>query len=269
MMHWVLAEWWTVSKSWTELWSQLVTAKNILEKFSHSVTLRAGLSKAEIARFQAELPGPLPPEIAEVLACSAGFEVNLGRLLNSRNRVTGPTVVLFTGNGNVALPGVLACPIPLLGDGFGNFWVVDVSPNGAWGAVVFVCHDPPVFVIQARDFACFLDQVLDPEKSDPTYALNYVRNAATTEIWKNDPWLISVQDGRRAQDRVLSRFASQLPEGFCIADLRSLKVGSGFSWGKAGPNAEIRRIGTELLFGVEAKPPGYFAKFFSRHTSNS
>ena len=225
------------------------TPRQALEKFSHTVTLRPGLSEEEVALFQKQLPGPLPLEIRELLIYSAGFDVVSGQLLKSR-RMSGTAPVLFTGSGNVGLS-VLPCPVALLGDGFGNFWVVDVNPSGAWGAILFVCHDPPVIAIQAADLACFLGQVLNPDGSDSKNTLDYIRNAATTRIWKYDPWLVSVRDAQSVPDVVVSKFAEQLPESFCVADLRSKEVGSGFSWGKAGANTDIRRNGADLLFGVE------------------
>jgi len=241
------------------------TPKQILERFSHSVTLRPGLSEKEVARFQKQLPGPLPGEIAELLSYSAGFDVASGQLLKS-SRAGDTARVLFTGSGNVGLS-ILPCPVALLCDGSGNFWVVDVNPSGAWGAVLFVCHDPPVIAIQAADLASFLEQVLHPGGSDSNNTLDYVRNEATTRIWKDDPWLVSVQDARLAPDGTVSKFAEQLPENFRVADLRSMKVGSGFSGGKAGANADIRRNGPELVFGVEQKAAGLLSRIFSRRSS--
>jgi len=243
------------------------TPKQTMEKFSHSVTLRHGLSEGEITRFQIQLPGPLPGEIVELLRYSAGFDVASGQLLKS-SRAGDAAQVLFTGSGDVGLS-IFPCPLALLGDGSGNFWVVDVCLSGAWGAVLFVCHDPPVIAVQAANLASFLDQVLNPGVTDSTNTLDYVRNAATTRIWRDDPWLVSVQDARLAQDSAVSRFAAQLPENFCVADLRSVKVGSGFSWGKAGANADMRRNGSELVFGVEQKTPGFLSRIFSRRSSAS
>jgi hypothetical protein len=171
--------------------------------------------------------------------------------------------MLFTGSGDVGLS-ILPYPVALLGDGCGNFWVVDVNPSGEWGAILFVCHDPPVIAIQAADLASFLSQVLNPGGSDSEKTLDYVRNAATTRIWKDDPWLVSVRDARLVPDTVVSKFAEQLPENFCVADLRSKEVGRGFSWGKAGPNTDIRRNGAELLFGVEQKPPSFLKRVLTR-----
>ena len=238
--------------------------KQTLEKFSRSVTLRPGLSEEDVARFQTQLPGVLPDEIRELLIYSAGFDVASGQLLKS-SRVSDTARVLFTGSGDVGLS-ILPCPIALVGDGYGNFWVVDVNQNGAWGAILFVCHDPPVIAIQAADLADFLSQVLNPGGSDSENTLDYVRNAATTRIWRDDPWLVSVQDARLAHDGAVSKFAEQLPDNYRVADLRSRKVGSGFSWGKAGPRADIRRNGAELVFGVEQKAPGFFSRILSRRS---
>jgi len=240
------------------------TPKQTVEKFANSVTLRPGLSEEEVVRFQKELPGTLPSEIKELLIYSAGFDVASSQLLKS-GRMSDTTRVLFTGGGDVGLS-VLPCPVALFGDGCGNFWVVDVSPSGAWGAILFVCHDPPVIAIQAADLTCFLSQVLNPGGSDSRNTLDYVRNTATTRIWKDDPWVVSVQDARLLRDAVVSKFAEQLPENFCVADLRSMEVGRGFSWGKAGPNTDIRRNGSELLFGVEQKAPSFLKRVLRRST---
>jgi hypothetical protein len=52
------------------------------------------------------------------------------------------------------------------------------SKNGAWGAVFFVSHDPPVIVIQAARLEEFLSQVLDPTRSEPQNAPSHVRKVA-------------------------------------------------------------------------------------------
>jgi hypothetical protein len=45
--------------------------------------------------------------------------------------------------------------VPLLGDGFGNFWILDAEPQDRWTAVLFWCHDPAVVVIQAPALPAF------------------------------------------------------------------------------------------------------------------
>jgi hypothetical protein len=219
------------------------------------------LSEEEVALFQTQLPGALPPDVRELLVYSAGFDI-VSVLKSGRRGRTVP--VILAGSRNIELSNVLPCPVTLLGDGCGNFWVVDVDLTGAWGAILFVCHDPPVIVVQAADLACFLDQVLNPGEGDSKNTLYYVWNAATSLVWKTDPWLVSVRDAQLVPDAALSQFAEQLPQTFCVADLRSKEIGSGFSWGKAGPNTDIRRAGAELLFGVEQKAPSFLKRIFSR-----
>jgi cell wall assembly regulator SMI1 len=241
-----------------------VTPKEILKRFSHVVTLRPGLSEEQIALFQAQLPGPLPLEVKELLAYSAGFETGSSPLVNSsRSKRNSAGTVLFKGNGAVGME-FLPCAVDLLGDGCGNFWVVDVNPNGAWGSIIFVCHDPPVIAIQAEDIASFLFQILEPEQSEPREALKYVHQQAVTRIWREEPWLVPALDARLSQDETIRKCANQLSDSFCVADLRSRKIGSGFSWGKAGPDAAVRRNGSELLFGVQQKTPGLLNRLFSR-----
>jgi SMI1 / KNR4 family (SUKH-1) len=229
------------------------TSKQVLKKFSQRVTLSPGLSREGIAEFQKRLPGPLPNDIRELLGYSAGFHLaSVGSV-----HFAEATDSQFTK----ALP----FAITLLADGSGNFWEVDViSKSGAWGAVFFVSHDPPVIVVQAPDLETFLWQVLDPNQSNPKNALNHVRKVGAARIWKDDPWLILVRDARTVQDPAVSNFAEQLPENFRLADLRSKEIGSGFSWGLAGPNTEVRRDGAELLFGVEERAPSFLKRALTR-----
>jgi hypothetical protein len=42
----------------------------------------------------------------------------------------------------------------------------------------------------------------------------------------------------------------QIPDNFVAADLRSREIGKGFDW---EVDAEIRRCGSELFYGIERK----------------
>lgn len=217
------------------------------------MTLKPGVAREEIAEFQKQLPGPLPDDIRELLVYSAGFDLASVGSVN------------FTGTTDFQFTKALPFAVTLLGDGSGNFWVVDVNgKSGAWGAIFFVSHDPPVLVVQAPELGTFLSQILDPSHNSPKNALNHVRKVSAMRIWKDDPWLISVRDARNVQDPVVSNFAEQLPENFRLADLRPREVGSGFSWGLAGPNAEVRRDEADLLFGVEQKTPSFLKRVLRR-----
>lgn len=240
-----------------------MTPKQILDAYAGIVRLRPGLSRERIAVFEAGLPGPLPSDIKELLAYTEGFELTSARMPISM--VGGSTHVLFTGREDLSFPELIPFPVVLLGDGAGNFWAVDVNPNGTWGVVLFICHDPAVVVIQATDTATFLGQMLDP--NDESNSLEYVMRTATMRIWAEDPWLIPVRDARMVDDPVISRFAMQLSEAFDVIDLRSKEFGKGFAWGKGGPKASILRNGGELLFAVERKRASFLTHMFSSRRS--
>lgn len=225
------------------------TPRQVLEKSSLSAGLLPGASPDQIEKFQQRLLRPLPNEIRDLLEYSTGID------LESIGKVN------FMGATNSQFTEALPFTVALLPDGSGNFWVVDVNgTTGAWGTVFFVSHDPPVIVVQAPELGAFLSQLLDPVHSKPPNALNYVPRVSASQIWKNDPWLIPVRTARTVKDPVVSAFAQQLPESFRLADLRPREIGSGFSWGLAGPNAEVRRHNEDLLFAVEQKTPKFLKR---------
>jgi hypothetical protein len=217
--------------------------RQIVEQQSHLVKVLPGLSKQELAQFQIQLGASIPPDIEDLLLYTAGFEFSPG----FRHNPVG--IVDFAGCG-FGFEEMFPCSVPLLADGIGNFWVVDVDPSsGSWGAIFFACHDPAVVVMQAPELATFLLQVLEPDEGAPKATLDQIRNEAASRIWKDDPWLISLPEARGSPDSVVSNFAKQLPEDFRVADLRGRVVGSGFSWGVRGSNAIVQRAGGELVFG--------------------
>jgi hypothetical protein len=116
--------------------------------------------------------------------------------------------------------------------------------------------------VQAEDLGQFLKQALDPDGSDPKNALQYVAREAAMRIWQEDPALVPAPEARASQDAAVASFAQQLPESYYVADLRSKKIGSGFSWGLS-PNFEVKRAGTESIFAVQRKAAGFFEKLLS------
>jgi hypothetical protein len=229
------------------------TPRHVLEGASRDATLLPPLSEAALAEFQRRLVAPLPADIADLLRYASGF------------RRAGQGEVSFTGVSGAGFAEALPVAVTLLSDDAGNFWAVDVNrESGAWGAVFFASHDPPVLVIQAPDLATFLLQVLQPEETVLKLALEHIRTVAAMRIWKEDPWVVPMDEARRAQDQAVAKFAAQLRDNFRVADLRAKEIGSGFSWGRAGPNAEVRRNGAELIFGVEQKAPSFLGRLLGR-----
>jgi cell wall assembly regulator SMI1 len=86
----------------------------------------------------------------------------------------------------VDLTGIAPDGLPIATDGFGNHWVVDVR-DGRLAEVLFIAHDPPVVLLQARSLGDFLVQWfesgLDPDEDN---SLDAVHEAAN-EVWRRPP----------------------------------------------------------------------------------
>ncbi|MEV4052021.1 SMI1/KNR4 family protein [Amycolatopsis sp. NPDC049688] len=111
----------------------------------------------------------------------------------------------------VDLTGLAPDGLPIATDGFGNHWVVDVR-DGRAAEVLFIAHDPPVVLLQARSLGDFLvlwfETGLDPDEGGPLDAVHEAANA----IWRRPP------------DRW---------------DARTAEPGTGIPW--AGPHAAVRQ----------------------------
>ncbi len=190
---------------------------------------------------------PLPPDILDLAGFTSGFTL-------------GDTIrVDFTGDQMFELEEVVPRGIPILADGCGNFWVVDVGSSGSLGPVLFMDHDPPVVIVQAPDLSTFLGQVFDVGNVEEL-ADSYV-----TEVWSRNPFIVERSEALVAEDVTLRAFAEGLGDDFVIADLRKGSVGRGFIWGLSGPETEIRRDGDHLLFAIQRKKPRRsWLSFFQR-----
>jgi hypothetical protein len=211
-----------------------------------AVTIDSPATRDEIDRLRSRCGG-LPPEILELVESVAAFSVDGIR-------------VNFRGEEPFEFEGMFACSIPIATDGQGNFWVVDVRPDGAWGVVFFVAHDPPVAIVQARDVASFIEQLFDARDGSA------ISDDVIATIRKRNPHVIPREQALASPDVVVRAFAGQVDESFAIADIRDGAPGQGFVWGTAGPDTAVRRAGEELLFAIEKKKKktGPFARLFSR-----
>ena len=107
------------------------------------------LGADDLAALETRIPCPLPAEVRELLAYSRGFE-------------NGPVKsVDFSGLTDFGMEEIFPCPIPIAHDGFGNYWVVDLTTGSrAWAPILYVCHDPAVIVFQAASLAEFIEELL-------------------------------------------------------------------------------------------------------------
>jgi hypothetical protein len=224
-----------------------MSAKQILEaalarsEGGGQLRLLRPLNDGEIDALEARLSARLPAAARELLAFASGFVwTPFGR-------------VSFVGEDVFEFHDLLPSGIPLAGDGYGNFWALDVRPdNGAWGTVLFVSHDPPVVVVQARDLDGFVSQVL-ARTSVEGVTVQLPPKMALERIWLDNPYVIEIRGARGSPDPLVRTFAHTLPDLFGVVDLRSANEGIGFAWGRDGRRSKIVRYGSELLFGIESR----------------
>jgi hypothetical protein len=115
----------------------------------NTIRLLAPLSEEEVAQLEARIPCVLPPDARELLTLARGFE---GSPLES---------IDFSGLMDPIFEELFPCGLPVAHDGYGNYWVVDLtSSSGQWGPILYLCHDPAVVVYQCPDIATFVADVL-------------------------------------------------------------------------------------------------------------
>jgi cell wall assembly regulator SMI1 len=210
------------------------------------------LSQKEIEELGAEVGAPLPGELRAVLQHTAGID---GTELDS---------IDFTGR-TMSFEDRDAFPLglPIAADGFGNFWVLDLTPEPTeTAAIFFACHDPPVILYQSPDLGHFLEETFRMKTAE-TSLVDDVHEDRPFNVWGTNPAEID-HAAALAGDEQLSAFAAELGDRFTFVDLRSPEIGMGFSWGRHGPRTEVRRHDFERLFAYAPpeKKPGLLGRLF-------
>jgi len=68
------------------------------------------------------------------------------------------------------------------------------------------------------------------------------------DVWTKNPCVIAYADAIVSGDLDIQTFAVSLGSNFEVIDLRSVPVGMGFSWGRYGPDTEVKRFATKPIF---------------------
>ena len=200
------------------------------------------LSQDEFRQLEDGIPCPLPSEIRELLEYCRGFD----GVLES---------IDFSGlMPEFGMEEVFPHAVPIAHDGFGNYWVVDLTAESTtWGPIFFVCHDAPVIVFQTDSLAHFIDEVIKLGNSPWRSEINEVHENYHDKIWRENPGLMTVEQAMQSADADLKAFARSLDESWWMIDLREPKVGDGFSWGRYGPNTVIKRYEEKRIFAIQKK----------------
>ena len=222
-----------------------------------NIGLHPPLSGDEIDSLQKRIGLPLPEELRTLLTFCAGID--------------GLLEIDFTG-ASMAFEQDELFPngLPIAADGFGNFWVLDITPQTSVHApVFFACHDAPVILYQSADLSSFLTEMFRMYGESHDSLLTAVSDDTLFDVWRTNPGLMDQPTASQSPDNTLRIFAQSLAAHYKIVDLRNVDPGMGFSWGRYGPQTELRRHGFERIFGY-AKPTGnqgmigLLAKLFRR-----
>jgi hypothetical protein len=173
----------------------------------------------------------------------------------------------FTGSLSFEMDAVFPHGLPIVGDHAGNFWVVDcTTAPEAEAAVFYVCHDPPVIVWQCRGVATLLRELRRTFASPERSSLDDVHDDPVMRVWRMPPASVSRSAALDAPDDTLRAFADSLTGDWSIVDLRAATPGMGFSWGRCGYPAGLRRYGEERVFACAApkRRSGLLSRLFRR-----
>ena len=106
----------------TEKLKSLLTEQYVSEDGDeYKVELLPGLTDQEIDNLAKGVPsGQIPNDIRELLKFASGFEFS------------GLEEITFNGVGQFGFEEIFPNSVQLAGDGFGNFWILDIDKNGHW-----------------------------------------------------------------------------------------------------------------------------------------
>jgi hypothetical protein len=209
----------------------------------NNLNLLPPLTDTELNRLESQLPCPLPEDIKELLTYCRGFE----GILESIDFSGGLTV-------GFGMEGIFPHAIPIAHDGFGNYWIVDITKESTtWGPIFFARHDAPVIVFQSDKLAHFISEVIRFGNPPWQSEIDEVHEKYHFRIWKENPGTLTHEQCINSGDEDLVIFAQSLGENFLICDLRKPQLGDGFSWGRYGPRTVVRRFGTKRIFAYQIR----------------
>lgn len=202
----------------------------------YSAVLLDGMSEAEIEEYKAKLPSQyLPKDIEELLMFCRGFEFY------------GLDEVRFDSYGEFGFEELFPNSIPLAGDGFGNFWLLDIDSKGNWNSVYYVCHDPAVVVKHSENINQFIEHIDELGRFGQESNLDIIHEQVVFNIWQEKFGIMEQNE----KDYDFEKTQIDIPEMYLIADLTDKPIKTGFPWGKSGPKTKIIRPNDKPIWIVE------------------
>ncbi len=214
----------------------------------YKVELLDGMTDSEITNLKNQLPkNNLPNDVEELLRFSRGFEF------------FGLEEIRFDAFGQFGFEAMFPNSIQLAGDGFGNFWILDIDSKGNWNSVYYVCHDPAVIVKHSENLAEFIQHVDEFGQKGNQSNMDIIHEETVMEIWNEKVGIM----GRNERDYDFKNVQGIMPEFFLVADLTNEPIKTGFPWGKSGPNTKIIRPTDDPIWIIEQhRKQGFLSKLF-------
>jgi hypothetical protein len=203
---------------------------------SVDLALQPGLTDAEIAAVRGQYPVPLPAELERLMSFTRGAGGLLELDLTGRPH-------------SIEISELLPAGLPVAADGYGNFWMLDLTPDTTKVApVFFACHDAPVLLYQAPDLATFVDELVKGYEPPHRSLVDDVHEDRLHDVWRSRPGAVPQPVAAVSRDAGLREFAETLDEAWTLVDLRQRQVGMGVAWGSHGPRTRLARHGWERIF---------------------
>jgi hypothetical protein len=200
-------------------------------------------------------PPPDPGEVSGLrsryAALGAALPDELVRLLELTSGADELLDLDLTGDRHsIELAELLPAGHPVAADGFGNFWLLDLTPDTVETApVFFACHDAPVLLYQAASLGDFLDQALGALEPGRDTTIDDVHEDRLFQVGRRAPQSMPWRAAMTSDDHALRDFAASLDETWTVVDLRRREIGMGVAWGAHGPRTRLARHGWERIFG--------------------
>lgn len=181
-----------------------------------------GLSDEQLTTLESRIPCHLPDHIRELLRYCRGFDGSAAEWVD------------FTGaDPGIAIPDVFPHGLTLAGDGYGNFWVADLTRDSKdFAPIYFTCHDAPVVLYQSPTLPHFLTELFKIWTPPHESIVDDVHEDRLFKVWRKNPFALSQACCLESGDSVLEEFARQLDESYHFFDLRRPQLGAGFPWGR-------------------------------------
>jgi hypothetical protein len=102
----------------------------------------------------------------------------------------------------------------------------------------------------------FLREVVRGSGSPWKSEIAEVHERLTTRIWRENPCAMSRSQCLATGDYELKAFAESVDDTWEFIDLRTPKVGEGYSWGRYGSRTVNKRYGNKRIFACQKKTLG-------------